>query len=364
MINPSKFISRIAYIRFPLLLASLYILKNTLLTLSLYDNVFVIKYFILWFTTILILRIDAQLNFIIAFIFFLLTVYNRIPSLQYIKDAENYAGWMFFFLTAGAIQLFLIEKLRLKSYPLKKIITFFEEDFYLLITIIIKIKHSLNLYQDKIKVGFNQYINGIRNKYILLFFSILKVVIIVGYTILTKVLKIINIFILRTYLAYKKANYITLFRNITILIVILTVLHGVNYQINRFITWSVIQPKIIKFEPKIVYRSTKIILWGRSFGADPEGSVVKVISSRGRVHKDFWTDAKIYFTVPVDWRDGEIKIWIEKPVLWDGRWSIRKSNIVTIQLIPTSSTFTPTDDNYFQQLKMLDKETLQINGYK
>lgn len=364
MINLNKFINKIIYIRFPLLMVSLYILKNTLLTISLYDNVFVIKYFILWFTTILILRIDAQLNFIIAFIFFLLTVCNRIPSLKYTIDAENYAGWMFFFLTAGTIHLFLIEKLKLKSYPLKKIITFFKEDFHLLITIIIKSKNSLNLYQDKIKVSFNQYVNGIKNKYIHLFFSILRVVITVVYIVLTKVLKIMKIFILRTYSAYKKADYITILRNITILIVTLAVLYGINHQINRFINWSVIQPKIIKIEPKTVYRSTKIIIWGRSFGADPDGSIVKIMTNLGPVHKDFWTDTKIYITVPLSWKDGPMKLWVEKPVLWDGHWTLRKSNIVTINLLPVTGEFTPADDTYFNQLKYLDKETLKLNGYE
>lgn len=124
-----------------------------------------------------------------------------------------------------------------------------------------------------------------------------------------------------------------------------------------------LNPIITKVEPSIVYHSTKVVIYGSGFGWQQEGT--RALKKDGEiVDVDLWTDTKIILTVPLHWKTGTITLWTEKPLLWDGKTVTAKSNTVKIKLIPTTNTFTPDDDAYFQQLKTLSPETLKMNGYQ
>ncbi len=121
-------------------------------------------------------------------------------------------------------------------------------------------------------------------------------------------------------------------------------------------------PVIVKVEPTIVYRATKILVKGRNHGWSENGNV-KLMNGNKEVVPDVWTDTRIIFTVPLQWKEGINNIRIEKKIFWEGKEITAVSNSVPIKLINAGSTFTPDDDAYFEQLKHVDPEVLKLNGY-
>ncbi len=122
-------------------------------------------------------------------------------------------------------------------------------------------------------------------------------------------------------------------------------------------------PKISSIEPRIVYFSTKVVLKGTNFGWLQKDKV-RLFNDGEPVVADFWSDNKIIFTVPLHWKLGTNNLWIKKRVLWKDKSYDAQSNIIELKVIPRTNSFTEQDDEYFNQLKYLDKETLQINGYR
>lgn len=121
-------------------------------------------------------------------------------------------------------------------------------------------------------------------------------------------------------------------------------------------------PVINKIEPYYVYKSTKVLMRGKLFGLK-NNEKQRLMSDVGEIEYQFWDDSKIVFVMPTEWSFGEHDIWIEKNIGWDGKRETAKSNVVKIKLLPITGRFTPDDEKYFEQLKSLDKETLEINGY-
>lgn len=122
-------------------------------------------------------------------------------------------------------------------------------------------------------------------------------------------------------------------------------------------------PKIQIVKPKIVYYGTKVILLGKGFGWGGEIET-KFKNREGNIDITLWNDTKVIFTIPLHWKEGDLDIWIQKPIEWDGKKLVIKSNLVKLRLIPRDDGWGPEDDEYFEQLKHLDKETLELNGYK
>jgi hypothetical protein len=118
----------------------------------------------------------------------------------------------------------------------------------------------------------------------------------------------------------------------------------------------------VKVEPTIVYRATKILIKGRNLGWSENGNV-KLMNGNLEVVPDVWTDTRIIFTVPLQWKTGINNIRIEKKIFWDSKEITAVSKSIPIKLINAGSTFTPDDDAYFEQLKHVDPEVLKLNGY-
>lgn len=122
-------------------------------------------------------------------------------------------------------------------------------------------------------------------------------------------------------------------------------------------------PKISKVEPKIVYRTTKVIIFGKNLSFRAKNNKITLMSQFGEVEPDSFDNNKIIFTVPFSWPDGNIYLGVKKKASFENRDIVVQSGIIKVKVIPTSSSFSPNDDAFFNQLKYLDKETLQINGY-
>lgn len=132
---------------------------------------------------------------------------------------------------------------------------------------------------------------------------------------------------------------------------------------NRWQSYLLTHPEIKKVEPTIVYYANKVVLLGRGFGW--KGTINADFRNQFKaINIDLWTDNKVIFTVPLHWQEGEIIIWVEKPIDWGGKKIRVTSNKIKLRLISRDDGWDADDDAYFEQLKHLDKETLQLNGYK
>lgn len=134
-------------------------------------------------------------------------------------------------------------------------------------------------------------------------------------------------------------------------------------QYKRFIQDRMnLNPFINKIEPAIVYRGTKIIIFGNNF-TSRQYLPALLFYQKGMIEADYFDNSKIIFTIPIDWQPGKYYFWIEKKLIWNNKIDITKSNVNSVQVIPVDEIFDKQDDMYFEQLKYLDKETLKINGY-
>lgn len=135
------------------------------------------------------------------------------------------------------------------------------------------------------------------------------------------------------------------------------------YEYNHNQQFIARHPQINNIRPQIVYYDNKVVLTGRGFGW--KGLIdTKFKYQDGVINVSLWTDTKVIFTVPLHWKVGDLTIWIQKPIEWDGKNVTVKSNEVKLRLISRDDGWDKDDDAYFEQLKHLDQETLKINGYK
>ena len=133
----------------------------------------------------------------------------------------------------------------------------------------------------------------------------------------------------------------------------------VDSKINRL----AFNPIISRFEPKIDYQSTTVLIRGKSFGTpEIDGSVL--MSQYGAIRTSTWTESTITFDVPLSWKPGIVKLWIAKPINYEGKEVVAISKPFEIRIIPRHSTFTKDDDLFFQQIKDLEPLTKKLNGYE
>jgi len=136
----------------------------------------------------------------------------------------------------------------------------------------------------------------------------------------------------------------------------------IHYLISRSIAYERLSPTIYKIEPKIVYHATNVIVKGNNFGWRLKPSD-KLMSQYGEISTSLWDISKIIFVIPLHWKPGKINLWIERESSWNSRKIVVRSNIISIKLLSISSIINKDDEEYFNQLKWLDKETLKLNGY-
>lgn len=121
-------------------------------------------------------------------------------------------------------------------------------------------------------------------------------------------------------------------------------------------------PIIKTIEPKLVYKSTKVVIKGLNLGWYSDGQV-QLIANGQKVVPELWTDTKIIFTVPQQWKIGTNTLYIEKKISWDETDITAISNPVSLKVLKIDQTFDSDDDLFFEQLKDLDEEVLKLNGY-
>lgn len=212
--------------------------------------------------------------------------------------------------------------------------------------------------------------------FVLSFLSFLGLIILIIFFLLIlplidKYLRSVNFDLVKTYIIparKKERKYMV--KKILFSLVMLLLIHSAVmildtkiYEYDHNQHFMARHPQIKNIRPQIVYYDNKVVLTGRGFGW--KGLIdTKFKYQEGIINVSLWTDTKVVFTVPLHWKVGDLTIWIQKPIEWDGKNITVKSNEVKLRLISRDDGWDKDDDAYFEQLKYLDKETLKINGYK
>jgi len=293
----------------------------------------------LWWQNMNINKNGAQITFLFAIALLGLTSILLMYNSEVF--AEKVSIFAFMMLMVGTIQR--IVEIKYKDTNLR------DYDYYLTIFIqyrfvrivlisIGKLSHYIN---RKIARFINFYFNTVPTRKIDHLFNGIK------FTFL--VIIIIYIYLLSSNLVTRMNRYIAAERE-------------KQYRIS-------LNPVISSIEPLIVYAANKVVIYGKNFGWKEKGSslVMKEGGKTEKVVTELWTDSKIIFVVPLDWKNKTAYFWINKQVRWNGKIITTKSMRVSIKVIPRTSqkvNNTPDDDAYFEQLKTLSPETLKINGYE
>lgn len=342
-------------VRLILLIYLLFFVLNKIFPFTLPGDFNGLVFILLWIIVVIQYQFPILINYYTTVFLAIAMIYVRLlVNYQY---AEIVAGWFTIFLLIDLLHLLILNvydykpRISINTLPAEML-----NDLYSLKNSTIAIFLSINnTLKRRLELVDNRFVKA--TGYLIIDF--LNVLL----RIIKLVFKITISYIEKTLVAYKR-DRILFAKRVLFVILIVVFIRTADFQINHYFERLTRNPKIYSIEPHIVYRSTKVILRGYNLGWKPDNAALRLYSSYGEVQKDFWSDSEIIFTVPLSWKDGMVKLWVEKPINWDGKNFIAKSDIITIKLIPSSSTFTPADDEFFKQLKNLDKETLRINGYE
>lgn len=288
---------------------------------------------LLWTAGVIAYRLDPRFSFGLVLVFLTTCPFLLVGNMDWI--AEKSAIWTYMMLVVGTVQsifeisplLQKIVKSRLSQMIIKFLRLVFLTFDYLIINLLIFIGQSVA-----------SLLTFIFKKFPTTFYGWL---IFIGKLIIL----IITIFII----------------SVTSGFIIIKINNAIQIINHKKIRLS-LNPVIDIVEPKLVYKSTKIVIYGRGFGWDEKKS--QALIDGEKIHTSLWNDSKIIFPVPLHWKDGIHKIWIEKKIDWDGKKQTAKSEVFEIKILPVTEKFTEDDKLYLEQMKTWSPETKEINGYK
>ncbi len=295
---------------------------------------------ILWTSVLIGNRLESRINFIFALIFLAFS-----PLLLIFKQtdmAEKSAIWAYIMLVTGAVH----RAVEMKLKPQKL-------------------------------MDFSDFFRLFMNSQLIIVLSQVKKIVIVRmqkttillYNLIYKVLKFVFKKLpktLKEYLIFTAKTIALIFLMVILIRSLVDFIIDTNNQINaenRKRYRLSLNPKIIDIQPKLAYHSTKVIIYGQYFGWK-QNDKVRLVKDDEDVVTDLWTDSKIIFTVPLHWDSTYTNLWVEKLVPWEGNSIVVKSETVNIKVLQVRTPYTYEDDQFFEQLKNLNKEVLEINGYK
>lgn len=338
------------FFRFPILIISLVLIFIDIFFIPKSSDVFILLAMFFWTLFIIGFRVEARISFLFALVYLL--VCPVFLLLQKEAIAEKSAIWAYMMLVAGTFQSIIEIRLNLKNLrsPKQVFEIILENPFvailvnYLLIikSIIAWIGKKLFNFVSKISYKIYLFLDYLINfkpaDFSQLIFSLLK-----GFVLIILLMysgKVIFKKVSIVYVEYRKKVIAE----------------------NRRKLYESRRPKIKLVEPTLVYKATKIVLYGKDFGWDVKKA--RALIDGKEIDAVLWTDSKIIFPVPLDWRDGSHKIWIEKQINWDGKKQEAKSEVFEIKILPITGSFTEDDKLYFEQMKTWKPETRKLNGYE
>lgn len=122
-------------------------------------------------------------------------------------------------------------------------------------------------------------------------------------------------------------------------------------------------PTVLNVEPRIVYYANKVIIEGHGFGSLETGKVKLYKNNNEEIKTILWTDSKIIFEIPLHWRIGDFSMRIQREVNLYGENKTFISQPIPMKLIDRTGPWSEEDDDYYEQLKYMKRETLELNGY-
>lgn len=285
-----------------------------------------------WIFGVIGYRLEARYSFGFALIFLTFCPFLLVVPMDWI--AEKSAVWTYIMLVVGTFQSIfdispVLQKV-VKTKPVQIIIQFIKFVFLIfdrsLINLLNFLNHTFIFYITFIFKGLPRTILG-------------WIIFLVKLTLL--IICIFTVFITSTFTILKINN-------------IIKTIHHKKIRLS-------LDPIIETVEPRLVYKATRIVIYGKKFGWDVKKS--QALIDGKKIDATLWTDSKIIFPVPLDWKDGPHKIWIEKRIDWDEKKQTAKSQEFEIKILPITGNYTEDDKLYSEQLKNLKKETLELNGY-
>jgi len=125
-----------------------------------------------------------------------------------------------------------------------------------------------------------------------------------------------------------------------------------------------INPKIEKIQPWLVYPGQKLIISGKNFCFETGQTCNLEFSNKLTPIIAPMMEDKVTFALPLSWpKNTEIYVRVIKRIRWLGKIEIAKSNVVKFKILDPLAPWSQETDEFFEQLRNLDKEALQINGY-
>ena len=115
---------------------------------------------------------------------------------------------------------------------------------------------------------------------------------------------------------------------------------------------------IVKVTPVKPVVGEEVVLEGFNFGwrTNPEDALM---SDYGQVSVETWTEQKIDFSIPLDWKEGAVKLWIVRNKTDNPPFVQYKSNIVSLN-IKSRWDYYPTEKEFFDD----SLQSLVIKGFK
>lgn len=288
---------------------------------------------IAWIITLAIYRMDGKYSFLLALLFLFFCPFLMIASMNWV--AEKSAIWAYIMLTIGTLQSVIESTSIFEKVANTKLVFIFVK---LIQYVFDSFDNQVMSLSNKIKATFISIIIYVFKSLPKTFFD--WVIFIVKLLILLIVLSII--FLTTVLIAIKISNKIQI----------------INHKKIRLS----LNPIIETLEPQLVYKATKVVIYGKGFGWNTK--MINVFMDGKKIDTSLWTDSKIIFSVPLNWSTGNHKIWIEKIINWDGKEELIKTQEFNIKVLQIGAKFTENDKLYFEQMKTWRLETKEVNGYK
>lgn len=121
-------------------------------------------------------------------------------------------------------------------------------------------------------------------------------------------------------------------------------------------------PVLTSMLPSVTYPSTTVIIYGKNFGwlQDKNDATNKLMLDEKPISTSFWSDTKIYLTLPLDIPLGTHEVNIQSDYLYAGKLFPSKSNVLLLNVISRDDGWDQRDDEYFRQINQLPLEDREL----
>lgn len=127
-----------------------------------------------------------------------------------------------------------------------------------------------------------------------------------------------------------------------------------------------LNPVVNDYQPKMVVGNTKVVVYGDKFGLKQstqnflwDATYQKVVPT------ELWTNNKIIFSIPLDWKLGQHSLYIERIMFWPegGKIIVAKSSPLLLEVVNRQLKKGKGWPAFLDQIPHLNKEVRQLNRF-